>query len=108
MSSISKYKRARIRSLPARRTGKVGTVDRKIESLQELVSALQNQLETITDIPQPAIEDGVDFYEEVSHFEIQLIRRALRAVDGHQANAAKLLRLNSTTLNVMIKRYGLM
>ena len=89
------------------RTGVEGTVNRKkIESLQELVTELQNQLESITESPKP-IEEGLDFYEEVSHFEVQLIKQALKAAEGHQGHAAKLLRLNTTTLNVMIKRYGL-
>lgn len=107
-SSISKFKRDRSRGITVVRRGAEGTVDRKkIESLQELVTELQNQLESITDSPKP-IEDGFDFYEEVSHFEVQLIRQALKAAAGHQGHAAKLLRLNTTTLNVMIKRYGLM
>ncbi|PYS70374.1 MAG: hypothetical protein DMF69_13835 [Acidobacteria bacterium] len=107
-SSISKFKRDRMRELPSVRTGAEGVINgKKIKSLQELVRELQNQLESITDSPYP-LEDGLDFYEEVSRFEIQLIRQALKAADGHQGHAAKLLRLNNQTLNVMIKRYGLM
>ncbi len=107
-SSVSKFKRDHRREIPTGRAGADGIVNRKkIETLQELVSELQNQLESITDSPNH-IENGLDFYGEVSRFEIQLIKQALKAAHGHQGHAAKLLRLNSTTLNVMIKRYGLM
>jgi len=95
-SSISKFKRDRRREIPAVGIGAERPVNRKkIESLQELVTELQNQLESITDSPKP-IEDGFDFYEEASHFEVQLIRKALKATAGHQGHAAKLLRLNTT------------
>ena len=106
-SSISRFKRERRRELLPVRPAEGNVNRKKIESLQGLVSELQNQLESITDSPKP-IESGLDFYEEVSHFEVQLIKQALKAADGHQGKAAKLLRLNSQTLNVMIKRYGLM
>ena len=107
-SSISRFRKDRGTRIPVLRTRAEGTVNRKkIETLQELVSELQNQLESITDSPKP-IDEGLDFYEEVSHFEVQLIKQALKAADGHQGHAAKLLRLNTTTLNVMIKRYRLM
>jgi DNA-binding NtrC family response regulator len=50
---------------------------------------------------------GISFYEEVSRFEIELIRRALEATGGHQTRAAKLLGMNNTTLNSKIKSYNI-
>jgi len=53
------------------------------------------------------IEGGISFYDEVSRFEIELIRRALRITGGHQSRAAKLLGMNNTTLNSKIKVYNI-
>ena len=50
---------------------------------------------------------GVNFYEEVKRFEIDLIRRALDQTAGHQSRAARLLGLNATTLNSKIKSYNI-
>ena len=53
------------------------------------------------------VSRGVSFYDEVSRFEIELIRRALEFTGGHQSRAAKLLGMNNTTLNSKIKVYNL-
>ncbi|CAN5341698.1 sigma-54 dependent transcriptional regulator [soil metagenome] len=50
---------------------------------------------------------GVNFYDEVKKFEIDLIRRALDQTGGHQSRAARLLGLNATTLNSKIKSYNI-
>ncbi|HMV49308.1 MAG TPA: sigma-54 dependent transcriptional regulator [Blastocatellia bacterium] len=50
---------------------------------------------------------GISFYDEVSRFEIELIRRALEITGGHQSRAAKLLGMNNTTLNSKIKVYNI-
>ena len=53
------------------------------------------------------IARGVNFYEEVKRFEIDLIRRALEQTGGHQSRAARLLGMNATTLNSKIKTYNI-
>lgn len=53
----------------------------------------------------PDISGGIDFYQEVTRFEVTLIREALRYANGNQKEAAKLLRLNHTTLNCKVKQY---
>jgi len=53
------------------------------------------------------IARGVNFYDEVKRFEIDLIRRALDQTGGHQSRAAQLLGLNATTLNSKIKAYNI-
>ncbi|MFN0121649.1 MAG: sigma-54-dependent transcriptional regulator [Blastocatellia bacterium] len=50
---------------------------------------------------------GILFYEEVSKFEVELIRRALEMTGGHQSKAARLLGMNNTTLNSKIKSYNI-
>ena len=80
-------------------------VRKKIRTLRQLVMQLHHQLASLDQVPTPTVEQGLDFYTEVSRFEIELIRRALKAANGHQGKAAQLLNLNSTTLNAMIRRY---
>jgi DNA-binding NtrC family response regulator len=53
------------------------------------------------------IAQGISFYDEVSRFEIDLIRHALDLTGGHQSRAAKLLGMNNTTLNSKIKVYNI-
>ncbi|MBL8181487.1 MAG: sigma-54-dependent Fis family transcriptional regulator [Blastocatellia bacterium] len=53
------------------------------------------------------ISRGVNFYDEVKRFEIDLIRRALDQTGGHQSRAARLLGLNATTLNSKIKTHNI-
>ncbi len=54
-----------------------------------------------------SFSEGVDFYDEVKRFETGLIRLALDHTRGHQAQAARLLRIKPTTLNSKIKLYGI-
>ena len=50
---------------------------------------------------------GINFYDEVRRFEVDLIRRALEQTGGHQSRAARLLGMNATTLNSKIKTYNI-
>ena len=77
----------------------------KLRRLQEKLMELHRDLESLDQIPADTITEGIDFYEEVSCFEIEIIKRALSLSDGHQGKAARLLKLNTTTLNGMIRRY---
>ena len=77
----------------------------KIRLLKQLVMELQQGLDSLNRVPTPAVEHGLDFYHEVSHFEIELIKRALTFVEGHQRKAARLLNLNASTLGSKIKHY---
>jgi DNA-binding NtrC family response regulator len=57
--------------------------------------------------PAVNIGRGINFYDEVRHFEMDLIRRALDQTGGHQSRAARLLGMNATTLNSKIKTYNI-
>jgi len=78
-----------------------------IAALQELVLRLLSEVQCISEACPLSIDDGFDFYAEVSRFEIDLIRRALLQTGGHQVQAARLLNLKVTTLNSKIKHYGI-
>lgn len=78
-----------------------------ITSLRELTFKLLRKVESIGEVHLRDIESGVDFYDEVSRFEMDLIRRALVQTGGHQRRAARLLSLKVTTLNSKIKHYNI-
>jgi len=81
----------------------------------KLIRDVAAALETAADIMEEAqhatgarpldIKQGINFYEAVSQFEIDLIERALRETGGNQKQAARLLGLKHTTLHDKIKRY---
>ena len=77
----------------------------KLRLLKQLTMELQHGLESLNNVPIPDFKQGLDFYQEVSCFEIELIKRALIFTLGHQGKAARLLNLNATTLNTKIKHY---
>src|SRR6267142_4791229 len=76
-------------------------------SLRELTFKLLRKVESIGDVHTPDVQSGLDFYDEVSRFEIDLIKRALIQTGGHQRRAARLLNLKVTTLNSKIKHYNI-
>lgn len=78
-----------------------------ISSLRELTFKLLRKVESIGEVRAPDIQSGIDFYDEVSRFEIDLIKRALVQTGGHQRRAARLLNLKVTTLNSKIKHYNI-
>ena len=77
----------------------------RIATLKELVLRVLCEVQGIDEVSVLTIEGGVDFYDEVSRFEIDLIKLALLQTGGHQVQAAKLLNLKVTTLNSKIKHY---
>ena len=103
---------ARHRLVTANTRGEESTNSR-IEALKDLSLTLSTALEAIgtlgfLGIDQPIdIEAGIDFYDEVSRFEIFLIQRALKHTGGCQSRAASLLRLKPTTLNSKIRAYNI-
>ncbi len=87
-------------------------LDEIVDSLSETISDLKNikesdsnylLSETLTILP----EDGIDFHQATKSFEISLIKKALILSEGNQTKAAKLLKMNVTTLNAAIKRHGI-
>lgn len=80
----------------------------RIDGLKKLAESL---LAHVTDIRQmqgpgdPNEVNGLNFYEAVQQFEIELNCDALMRTQGHQAKAARLLKLNQTTLHGKIKQY---
>ena len=78
-----------------------------LNTLKEVVLQLLSDLQRVEEVNALSIESGFDFYQEVSRFEIDLIKRALVQTGGNQVRAARLLKLNVTTLNSKIKRHNI-
>ncbi len=85
----------------------------RLDVLKEISVALSAAVELLAesrrDPPAPELDmgRGIDFYDEVSRFESNLIRRALEQTSGNQKRAADLLGIKKTTINAMIHRYGI-
>jgi len=58
-------------------------------------------------VSDASTENATDFYEEVRRFEIYLIERALVQARGVQKEAAKILKMRTSTLNQKIKLYNI-
>ena len=87
-----------------------------MQQLTLLAKALASEIETLQtelsidrgrDRQVDFDNDGIDFYDEIERYEIELIKTALTRCRGNQSQAARLLRLKSTTLNAKMKHYGL-
>ena len=85
-----------------------------VDQLVMLAQALAREIETLKaelsndqNNKQIDFNEGIDFYDEIERYEIELIRSALNQCGGNQTQAAKLLHLKSTTLNAKMKHYGL-
>ena len=77
----------------------------KLCDLKQLTVKLLREVQALSEVQTVSITEGLDFYDEVSRFEIELIQRALLHTAGHQGRAARLLNLKVTTLNSKIKHY---
>ena len=91
-------------------------LERRVQQLTLLAHALANEIEALQaelsfgrdwDRQIDFDNDGIDFYEEIQRYEIELIKTALNKCGGNQTQAARLLRMKSTTLNAKMKHYGL-
>ena len=79
----------------------------KTEVLKSIARALEFKAGNPTGILDFDEKRGVNFYEEVTKFEIDLIRRALIHTEGNQRAAARLLGLKTSTLNSKVKTYNI-
>lgn len=79
----------------------------KIKTLKTALHDLQVEIEALGKQSDASTDDGTDFYEEVRRFEIYLIERALVQAKGVQKEAAKILKMRTSTLNQKIKLYNI-
>jgi|GraSoiStandDraft_23_1057293.scaffolds.fasta_scaffold375040_2 transcriptional regulator with GAF, ATPase, and Fis domain len=77
----------------------------KSQVLKTLAYALLRQVYGVTEQRKPDVQKGINFYDEVRRFEVNLIKQALLYTNGKQTAAAGLLNMNATTLHSKIKFY---
>ena len=105
MNSLSTWKSDRLELLPGNGESDLASSRHKITTVKQLVIRLLREVQSIREVEVRSFGAGVDFYAEVSRFEIELIKCALSQTAGHQRHAAQLLKLKVTTLNSKIKHY---
>ncbi len=97
-------------------TQSASELEHRVQQLTLLARALASEIESLqaelgTDHNRDKQIDfdneGIDFYNEIEQYEIELIKSALSHCGGNQTQAARLLRMKSTTLNAKMKHYGL-
>src|SRR5690606_9625582 len=76
----------------------------KMDALRSLVRSLLHEASLRTMPVNIDPEKGIDFYENVARFEIQLIESALEMSGGRQNRAAKLLNMKTSTLCTKMKQ----
>jgi DNA-binding NtrC family response regulator len=79
----------------------------KTKTLKQLALKLLLEAQALNEVPTLDVRSGIDFYEEVKRFEVDLIERALSFTQGNQVRAARLLKMKVTTLNTKIKHYDI-
>ena len=79
----------------------------RLMTLKDLAHAFLEELGAVGEHDPAGVERGIDFYDEVRRFEIELIQSALRHTGGVQTEAATLLGLKPTTLHAKLKQYQL-
>lgn len=79
----------------------------KTTNLKQLALKLLLEAQALNEMPTLDVRNGIDFYEEVKRFEVDLIQRALSCTRGNQVRAARLLKMKVTTLNTKIKHYDI-
>jgi DNA-binding NtrC family response regulator len=98
------------------KTHNTSELEHRVQQLTLLARALASEIETLQlelatdrnrDKQIDFDNDGIDFYNEIERYEIELIKSALSHCGGNQTQAARLLRMKSTTLNAKMKHYGL-
>jgi DNA-binding NtrC family response regulator len=83
------------------------TPSSKTKTLKQLALQLLLEAQSLTEVTTLDVRGGIDFYEEVKRFEVDLIQRALSFTGGNQVRAAGLLKMKVTTLNSKIKHYNI-
>jgi DNA-binding NtrC family response regulator len=105
MDSTATWNREELETAQADERTEPSSPSGGLTTLKDIVFRLLCEVQSISDDNTRTFSDGLDFYDEVSRFEIDLISRALLHTGGHQVRAAKLLNLKVTTLNSKIKHY---
>ncbi len=96
-------------------TKRNGNSEHSVVRVRQLLENLINEVDCLEEVSLAldAVSpldygEGIDFYQEVQRFETGLIRKAMRRTHGSQIEAARLLGLLPSTLNMKLRRYHLL
>ena len=79
----------------------------EVSAVKVLVATLVKYLKSLEEKVESDEPYHLKLYDEVRHFEAEMIRQALETTGGRKRRAARLLGVNATTLCMKIKRYNL-
>ena len=65
------------------------------------------ELPEVSDAATIFINKELSYYQLITNYSIQLIEAALKKTNGNKSAASKLLQLNRTTLQEIVKKYGI-
>jgi sigma-54 specific flagellar transcriptional regulator A len=74
---------------------------------EDLISSSEGGSATFSGSESFDLENGLDLKSYLVQMEVSLIKQALSATQNNVSRAAKLLKMNRTTLVEKIKKYGL-
>jgi DNA-binding NtrC family response regulator len=81
-------------------------MNHNLSLIKALVTTLHLEIDTLENESEILIkENPIDLCEKVRNFEIKMIKAALLQTGGNQSQAAKLLKIKTSTLNNKIKQY---
>ncbi len=92
---------------PETNTQQAENVQHRLDYLKQVVLTLLNEVEALGEAQRSKGQRTIKLYDEVRHFERELILHALRQTGGNQTRAARMLGVKVTTLNTKIKRYDI-
>ncbi len=85
---------------------KIKSIAQKLEAINRIASIVLSEVESIRSRSVSA-SGKINYYEEIQHFEVELILYALYQAKGNQRRAAQILNIKPTTLNSKVKRFNL-
>lgn len=94
--------------LSTHQSSQKSALHQKLANISTLAISLSAAVEELETAPIAKLGADFDFYQEVERFQVGLIKSALRLSGGSQVKAARLLKLNPTTLNAKIKTFKLL
>lgn len=82
-------------------------VKNRVGLLSVLSRSILREVEALQQGESVSLEGEIDLAAEVQHFEADLIRSALIKTNGNQRQAARRLNVKVSTLNMKMKRHGI-
>lgn len=83
-------------------------INKRLDALRALANSILNEIVFLEQDRDTMNDADFDLAAEMQRFETNIIKCALARTGGRQRQAARLLRINPSTLNSKMKRYGML